>query len=163
MSEIRLLRQDDIPHIRVVLQSIDLFPADALDGMVANFLTDASSSDVWFCATDEQTGTPIGFAYCATERATEGTVVNVLAIGVSKDSQSRGVGTKLIAHIEGAMKERGVRVLIIETSSADEYAKSRRLYEHLGFAQEAVIRDFWKDGDHKVVFWKKVQVDKADT
>lgn len=48
------------------------------------------------------------------------------------------------------------RVLIIETSSTDQYAATRGFYRHHGFDQEAVIREFYGPNDHKVTFWKSL-------
>ena len=46
------------------------------------------------------------------------------------------------------------RVLLVETSSTDQYEATRAFYEARGFDREALIREFYGPGDDKVVFWK---------
>lgn len=45
-------------------------------------------------------------------------------------------------------------VLIVETSSTDQYALTHEFYPKHGFAEEARIRRFYGPDDHTVVFWK---------
>ena len=58
--------------------------------------------------------------------------------------------------IEQKLKKIGARVLIVETSSDDAQIGARNLYQKLGYIQEAVIRDFWNEGEDKIVYWKKL-------
>jgi ribosomal protein S18 acetylase RimI-like enzyme len=48
------------------------------------------------------------------------------------------------------------RVLIVETSSTDQYARTRTFYRKLGYDEEARIRQFYGPSDDKVVFWKSL-------
>ncbi|MEO7062079.1 MAG: hypothetical protein ABI083_20370 [Lapillicoccus sp.] len=52
--------------------------------------------------------------------------------------------------------EQVARVLIVETSSTDDYTASRRFYAREGFDREACIREFYGPGDDKIVFWKSL-------
>ena len=47
-------------------------------------------------------------------------------------------------------------MLIVETSSTDDYQAARRFYAREGFDQEARIREFYGPGDDKVMFWKSL-------
>ena len=154
MLEIRMANSSDVPALKDVLDSIDLFPSEMLEDMMAPSQTDPESQDIWFTA--EREGTPIALGYCRPEPLTEGTF-NLLAIGVHSQVQSKGTGGRMMAFIEAHLTSLGHRVLIVETSSTDAFEGTRRFYEHLGYTQEAVIRDFWSDGDHKVVYWKKLR------
>lgn len=97
----------------------------------------------------------VGFAYCEPERLTDGTH-NLLAIAVSPDRQRCGVGKSLVGAVEQHLSLSAGRILLVETSSLDDYAGTRAFYDGLGFSREAVIRDYYADGEHKVVFWKKL-------
>jgi ribosomal protein S18 acetylase RimI-like enzyme len=59
-------------------------------------------------------------------------------------------------HIECVLRERGERLLLVETSSLPQYEGARRLYCGCGFVQEARIRDFYQANEDKIVFWKRL-------
>jgi hypothetical protein len=49
-------------------------------------------------------------------------------------------------------------VLIVETSSTDQYARTRDFYRQHDYDEEATIREFYGPDDHKVVFWKSLVI-----
>ncbi|MEM6963822.1 MAG: N-acetyltransferase [Bacteroidota bacterium] len=151
---IRAVRKEDVPHLKDVLDSIELFPSDMLDGMISNYFDDPKTEEIWFTATEDDR--PLSIGFCAPEQLTEGTY-NLYAIGVKSDLQGQGVGEKMMAYLEAQLSATGQRILIVETSGTDELALTRKFYEKLGYHKEAVIRDFWKDGDDKVIYWKKLK------
>lgn len=57
-------------------------------------------------------------------------------------------------HVERDLTARGARILLVKTSGVPEFARTRRFYGGLGYDEEARIRDFYEDGDDKVVFRK---------
>ena len=153
MNEIRMVTSADITALKEVLDSIELFPSEMLDDMIADYLHNPETEDIWFTATEGDQ--PIAIGYCAPEKMTEGTY-NLYAIGVRNDIQGGGIGGKMMAFIENFLKERGHRILIVDTSGTDDFELTRTFYKKLGYLQEAVIRDFWSEGDDKVTFWKKL-------
>ena len=56
---------------------------------------------------------------------------------------------------EKLLWERNHNVLILDTSSTQEYSANQGFYQKHGYTKEAVICDFWSDGDYKLVYWKK--------
>ena len=42
---IRKIKEEDIPYLKEVLNSIELFPADMLDDMISDFFNDPASLD----------------------------------------------------------------------------------------------------------------------
>jgi hypothetical protein len=50
------------------------------------------------------------------------------------------------------------QVLIVETSSTDQYALTRKFYPKQGYLEEARIRRFYGPDDDKVVYWKLLAV-----
>ncbi len=121
--------------------------------LIADFLNNPETEEIWFTATENDK--PIAIGFCAPEKLTDGTY-NLYAIGVRSDIQGKGIGGKMMAYIEDQLSAKGARILIVDTSGTNEFKMTRRFYEKLGYHQEAVIRDFWKEGDDKVVFWKKL-------
>jgi ribosomal protein S18 acetylase RimI-like enzyme len=153
MNEVRMVTQSDITDLKQVLDSIELFPSEMLDNMIFDYLNNPETEEIWFTASENSR--PISIGFCAPEKLTEGTY-NLYAIGVRRDIQGKGIGRKMMAYIEDYLKEKGGRILVVDTSGTDDFRKTRRFYEKLNYNKEAVIRDFWKEGDDKVVFWKKL-------
>ncbi len=152
-GKIRAVIQADIDKLKEVVNSSELFPSEYLDEMIADYFHNPGTEDIWFTYIDHQIPTAIG--YCVPEKLTEGTY-NLLAIGVLKESQGKGIAGEMMKHIEQLLKEKGGRVLIVETSSDNAQLAARNFYKKIGYTQEAVIRDFWKEGEDKIVFWQKL-------
>lgn len=147
---VRALVRDDLPAITHVLEGTGLFPADMLAEMAEPFLNGLQPHH-WLVAVRDNC--VYGFAYCEPERATDGTF-NLLAIAVDPAVQGAGLGSALIAALEQQLRVQGARVLIVETSALDDYRSTWAFYRARGFEEEARIRDFYDEGEHKVVFWK---------
>ncbi len=153
-TSVRKVRKEDVEDLKTVLDSIELFPAEMLEDMISNYFNNPESKDIWFTATADEV--PISIGYCAPEALTNGTY-NLYAIGVRKDVQGKRVGSKMMAYLEHQLKQQGHRILIVETSGTDDFQRTRRFYENLNYRKEAVIQDFWSEGDDKVVYWKRLK------
>lgn len=149
---IRDLVRADLPLVAPILDATGLFPSDLLADMAEPWLA-GEAPHHWLVAADGET--VLGFAYAKPERMTEGTV-NLLAIAVDPARQNGSVGTALIAELAARLAAAGNRVLIVETSSLEGYTATQAFYAALGFTREARIRDFYQDGDDKIVFWKRI-------
>lgn len=152
-EKIRAVTSIDIEGLKKVADSSGLFPSEYLDEMISDYFNNPDTQDIWFTYIDDSKTVAIG--YCAQEKFTDGTY-NLLAIGVSEDSQRKGIASEMMKYIEQLVKHKDGRVLIVETSTDDAQIGARKFYKQIGYTQEAVIRDFWKDGEDKIVFWKKL-------
>ncbi|MEL6536483.1 MAG: GNAT family N-acetyltransferase, partial [Bacteroidota bacterium] len=153
MHTVRLAATQDVTALKTVVDSSGLFPSEYLEDMMSDFLQNPDSEDLWL--TLSQDSEPIGVAYCTPEKFTDRTY-NLLAIGILPAQQGKGLGRSLMQHVEENLRQRQTRILIVETSSTEDFALTRKFYLQLGYHQEATLRDFWSEGDHKVVFWKKL-------
>ena len=151
---IRKVLKEDLNHLKKVLDSIELFPSEILEDMISDYFNNPDTQDIWFTAIENNI--PISIGYCAPEKLTEGTF-NLYAIGVKKDIQGNGIGGKMMAYLEKYLQEKGNRILIVETSGTDDFQLTRKFYENLNYTKEAILRDFWSDGDDKVIYWKKIK------
>ena len=142
----------DPEAIARIADDTELFPGEMLGGMIADYF-DGAASDIWLTAEDD--GEAVGFAFCQAERFTNGTW-NLLAIGVTPVRQGQGIGARLMQHLEARLRGEGQRVLIVDTSSAAEFARTRSFYAANGYTEEARIRAFWDVGVDKVTFWKRL-------
>ena len=101
----------------------------------------------------------VGAAYFAPEPFSD-RCWNLYFLVVDKDHHGRGVGGRIVNEVEQRLRDMGpnqARVLLIETSSTEQYVNTRAFYDALGYTQEATVRDFYGPGDHKVIFWKQLQ------
>ena len=152
-DKIQAVTQDDVEGLKKVVDSSELFPSEYLDDMISDYLINADTQDIWFAHFDGTTPNAIG--YCVPEKLTDGTY-NLLAIGVSQSAQRNGLATAMMQYIEQVLRRMGGRILIVETSSDDAQIGARKFYQKIGYTQMAVITDFWKDGEDKIVFWKRL-------
>ncbi len=77
-------------------------------------------------------------------------------IAVNPKVQSKGVGSGLIKFIEDHLKEKRGRLILIETSGKDSYAKERKFYEKNLYKELVNIRDFYNAGDALVIYGKYI-------
>ena len=149
-SVIKLTTKDDIPALQNVLDRNDLFPGHMLPEMLAPALAGETEAFWLTCHVD---GSPVGFCYTVPEDLTDGTW-NMLAVAVHPDFQGSGLGTALVQAAEQRLRSKGQRILLVDTSSTDDFALTRQFYARNGYEEDARIRDFWSAGDHKVIFRK---------
>ena len=99
--------------------------------------------DFGVIATDDD-GAAVGAAWCRLFTSTErgygyvGDHIPEISIGVVEDRRGQGVGTLLLAELEGAARARGVCALSLSVESANP---ARRLYERRGYRRVNVSGD----------------------
>jgi ribosomal protein S18 acetylase RimI-like enzyme len=76
-------------------------------------------------------------------------------IVVDHNMKGKNIGTSLLKKAEEIIKERDARIMLIETSSRDDYHGTRRFYEKNGYLETEKIKDFYKDGEDRVTFIKR--------
>ena len=148
--EIRYTEQGDITALKDILDQVELFPSEMLEAMLTGFLA-GDTDDLWLTLENECTA--IGFCYANPEQMTQDTW-NILALAVSPKHQGGGAGAQLTLQMEAQIEDQGGRIIIVDTSGTDAFAKTRKFYEKTGYTEEARIRDFWSKGDDKVTFRK---------
>jgi GNAT superfamily N-acetyltransferase len=128
---------------------------EALQEVLDDFHAEAHDEG-HFSVTFEQDGRIVGFAYYTPTAMTEGTW-HLWWIAVSKHTQARGVGGQLLHYVEDAIRRAGGRQLLIETSSLPHYDLTRRFYLKHGYEQACIQPDYYAEGDHMVVFRKRLK------
>ena len=149
-THIAPLAQTDLAELQNVVSATGLFPVEMLPEMTAAAFAGEDPA-LWLVAHIE--GAAVGFAYTVPEDFADGTW-NMLALAVAPRLQGRGVGAALVAATENKLREDGQRILIVDTSGMDAFARTRVFYAQCGYDREARIRDFWAEGDDKVTFRK---------
>jgi ribosomal protein S18 acetylase RimI-like enzyme len=153
---IRPARPEDTPTLLEITRGTDMFSAtdvEALQGVLDDY--HASGYDTHKAVTYEDNGQIVGFAYWALAPITDRTW-DLWWIVVNKKTQARGVGGKLIRHVEDDIRSRNGRLLLLETSSLPSYALTRKFYLKHGYDVLCTLSDYYADGHDMVVFRKRL-------
>jgi GNAT superfamily N-acetyltransferase len=72
---------------------------------------------------------------------------DIHCVAIRADARGQGHGSRLLAHAEAWLRERGVRFLQVKTvaasSSSKEYAETREFYRRRGFTPIEVFPTLW--------------------
>ncbi|MCU0392935.1 MAG: GNAT family N-acetyltransferase [Thermoflexibacter sp.] len=150
---IRNIGKQDLPVLKRIIDSVELFPSDLLDEMTSSYFENHDTEEIWLTKTAEES--LMAIVYCAPEKLTNGTY-NLYLIAVHQDYQGQGIGNEMITYLENLLKRRGARILLVETSGLPHYELTRQFYDKTNYQRHAVIKDFYQDGEDKIVFWKKL-------
>lgn len=149
---------DDVPALVPLADATGVFrPIEirALQGVLKDYFAEAHDEEGHRCFTATEDGTPVGFVYFGPVAMTDG-AWDLWWIAVDKSRQGRGLGGELLRFAEEYVREAGGRVLMIDTSSTPHYEPTRAFYLKHGYVAAARLPDFYRDGDDKVIFWKRV-------
>jgi len=97
----------------------------------------------------------LGYACYGPRALTEGSY-DLYWIASDINARRHGTGRTLLEHVEQQIAARGGRLILVETSSQENYVGTRKFYENLGYIPEAIIQDFYSDGDDLVIYTKKL-------
>ena len=78
-------------------------------------------------------------------------------IAVAPGFARAGVGQSLANAMEKIIIEQGGRQIHIDTSSLPTYLPACRFYEKVGFRLTARLKDFYREGDDKLIYVKVYQ------
>jgi ribosomal protein S18 acetylase RimI-like enzyme len=77
-------------------------------------------------------------------------------IMVDEAYSRKGVGGILLGFMEERVTEAGARCTYVETSSTAPYQAARSFYEKYGYRLVCSLKDFYRVGDHKMIFMKEI-------
>ena len=92
----------------------------------------------------------LGYACAGPTPATDGTF-DLYWLAVDPAVQGKGVGRRIVHDVERQLRERGARMLLVETSSRPDYSKTRAFYARCGYTEAARIRDFYGPADDRIM------------
>ena len=166
---IRFGSTSDIPQLHTLVGNVGLFePGDELEGfksMISDHLAEGKTQEEqeghrWAVCfdgdDDDKEGNNqklLGGAYYTPESFAYG-VTNLLFIACLPETRGKGYGSSLLQFVENDCKERGIRMLIVDTSGTDDFKQTRNFYKKNDYEQEGTIRDYYTFGDDKVTFRK---------
>jgi len=77
-------------------------------------------------------------------------------VAVDEKFSRKGIGEKLLGFMEECVSRERARCIYVETSSTAPYQAARSFYEKHGYQLVCSLKDFYREGDHKMIFMKKV-------
>ena len=164
------LRPRDRARVAELLVSTAVFSVEEID--VALQLFDASVGHVGGAGADdahmadyEFTGAfegdrLVGYACSGPTPATEGTF-DLYWLAVDAAAQGKGIGTTLVREVERELRDRGARMLLVETSSRPDYSNTRAFYARCGYREAARIKDFYAPADDRIMLTTRLTPERG--
>ncbi len=155
MTEIRGLKKEERGVLEEIIRNCNVFTENEIK--VALELIDlnlAGSPDyiIEVLTKDEE----IHGYVCYGENLMAQGIWDLYWICIKPESHGRGYGEILVRRVEEVARKKGGRSIFIETSSLPSYEKARKFYQKLGFKVVCVIDNYYKFGDHKIIYRKDI-------
>jgi len=77
-------------------------------------------------------------------------------LATRSDKMKQGYGRAMVQFVEQEIRRQGGRLLVIETSSKENYGGSRTFYERIGCQLVARLPDFYDEGDDRIIYYKRL-------
>lgn len=158
---IRNLIFDDREKIKNILIDTNNFNDEEIKialELIDVYLKDKDQKDYEIFVDEEDDGIR-GYVCIGPRPLTTGTF-DLYWIAVNPRVQSKGIGSGLVDYIEKHLRVRSGRLILIETSGKESYAKERKFYEKNLYRELVNIRDFYKEGDALVIYGKYIHESK---
>ncbi len=78
-------------------------------------------------------------------------------IVVAQDLRGHGLGTLLMTETQRLIGLSGGKQIYAETSSRNQYKPTHNFYETCGYKKEAFLKDFYAQGDSKIIYAKVLE------
>jgi ribosomal protein S18 acetylase RimI-like enzyme len=147
-----ILRASGLFRDHEIAVALELFD----EGVAGGAPDGVGSDDYRFAGAFDARDELLGYACWGPTPATDRTW-DLYWIAVDPAAQGRGVGTRLLTEVERRLSEADARLLVVETSSRDDYAATRAFYRARAYDEVARLREYYAPGeDARVVFTKRV-------
>jgi D-alanine-D-alanine ligase len=155
---IRPLMSSDKGPLLEILDACQMFRGDEIDvadEILTEAIRDGDRGD-YHVLVAEAAGQAIGWSCHGRVPLTDATY-DLYWIAVHPEHQRQRVGRILLAEIERQLSQVDARWLLAETSSAPSYEKTRGFYEKTGFAVVGDVADFYRPGDGRLTYGKRLR------
>lgn len=154
---IRTITPADTPELLTICESTGLFSGEDLPTLQLLFddYHVTKSRQGHQSLVYEEEDKLIAVAYFTPKELTDRTW-ELLMIMVHSSRQSTGIGSLMIHACQEQIRSMGGRLLLIETSSTDDFEPIWRFYRKHGFQDVATVPDYYADGAGKTTFWKRL-------
>jgi ribosomal protein S18 acetylase RimI-like enzyme len=149
---------EDGPQIHAVNADTTVFSqeeVECVDELWEEYRARGPERSGYYFIVEKEDGRLLGYA-CYGPRALTDRTYDLYWIAVSPSVRRGGVGRSLLGATEAGVRKLGGRLLIVETSGLPKYKATRDFYLAIGYTQEAILKDFYSDGDDLVIFTKRL-------
>jgi ribosomal protein S18 acetylase RimI-like enzyme len=151
------IRSEDVAIIRALCERAGNFTAEEIDIAIEvaqdGLHKGSAKSGYYFVFCENDAGTVVGYASYGpiplTDRRYE-----IYWIVVDPGQQRKGIGSILMQECERLIREMGGEYLYLDTSAKESYDATRAFYDINGFVMDALLKDFYRRHDDKVIYKK---------
>jgi GNAT superfamily N-acetyltransferase len=157
-------RPEEASAILAIADAVGVFDREevaTVDELLREYVGDGPQKSGYYFLSCVQSGRVLGFACYGPRALTHGTF-DLFWICSARGEHGKGVGSALLRQAEQNVRASGGHLIIVETSNTPNYEEARRFYEAHAYHREAVIQDFYGEGDSLVLYSKKLDVEKRE-
>jgi ribosomal protein S18 acetylase RimI-like enzyme len=154
----------DVDAIKDILESTGFFFPDEVavgQELASEHLAKGEASGYLFLFTLRD-GRPAAYTCYGPIPGTDGRF-DIYWIAVKSELRGQGLGRRLLAETEARIRSLGARLVYAETSGREQYAPTRAFYERAGYKVAAVLPEFYRDGEDKVIYVKDLAARPGET
>lgn len=151
------VKHEDIENVKRITESTGFFYDHEVEVAISLVIDTLSNPEEYsFVLIEDDNGKTIAFTNfgeipCTHKR------FDIYWIVVDNEQRGKGLGKILIAETEKRIRELGGEIAYLETSSTEKYLPTRKFYESLKYDKEVVMKDFYANGDDKVIYSKRLK------
>ena len=151
-------KHDDLLAVEEIIRSTGFFYEIEIPvalGLLEDYLEEGEESGYYFLFADAGERT-VGYACYGEIAGTEG-AYDLYWIAVHDDQRGKGFGKQMLEKTHEVIASLGGRLVIAETSSLEKYLPTRKFYLSNGYSEEGFVKDFYKPGDGRLTYVKRLQ------
>ncbi len=153
MTVIKALNIQDKAAMINLASNMQMFAEEEIT-FIAEIFDNKNNDSIWLGAFVQDA--MVGTAYCAPMEMTNKTW-NILMLLVHPNHRRQAIGKSLMQEVENILSVQNQRLIIVETSSTDNFKTARDFYEAIGYIGQGAITDFYDNNDHKITYTKLIE------
>jgi ribosomal protein S18 acetylase RimI-like enzyme len=149
------IQRSDIEAIADIVKSSGFFSAAEIDialELAEAKLTQPLDSSYQFLFAEDKKHV-VGYTCFGLIPATSGSY-DLYWIAIDEQLRGAGLGKDLMKRTETIIYDLGGKRIYAETSSRHQYQPTQGFYESCGYQKEAILKDFYMEGDSKIIYVK---------
>ena len=154
---IRKLIKEDRDLIKQLLLDTGNFNDEEIEvalELIDVYLDDAKQNDYIIYSYVNDDDNKVAGYICYGRRPMTNRTYDLYWIAVDPKIHGKGIGSKLIEHMENDLKGKEETLILIETSGKENYSGERKFYEKNGYKVQTIIKGFYRKGDDLYIYHK---------